>query len=602
MIRSIFGLILAVLISESAWAGDGRIVGNGSDIREMMFRKAKVEAANRVGKVQLNQHLLKIGSQVPKNVAAMLQATDLLEKLAIDILSSPHFYDTKERTHCAWTNDPDPALTPPGLNTIRISLPTCGPFLEQEGRTYAIRTLMHESVHHLLRDQSFRNRLGVVFLGEPYEQYEQEEIYCDQVAELIMDSFERVVEAGTPHWSDISVDHQLDERGFHTALWTGRTGDARSSERLLIWGGCRETPNALYGCATYFNDGALYDPEHDKWDMISKVGAPEGRIEHASAWSEDRGLIEQRHKLFVWGGCADGDGCTRYLDSGGVLDPATRLWTPTTAAGEAPSARSNHTAVWSGHEYLVWGGSFGAHTPGQKAIAHNDGAAYDPVRQTWRQIPAAPIAGRSFHTAIWTGETGNRVTANKMLVWGGCDVEEYIYCKEHYNDGALYDPKTREWTPLTTTGANPTARRLHASVHIAEHNALVVWGGQRASRYLGDGAILDLGTLSWQPMKMPGPAKRARHSMVWTGDHLIVFGGETSVHEYAEDIGVFTFPEAGRSSGRWDSPGLDAMPLKVKNHGAAWTPFGMMIWGGQTDRRAFENIGAIFDPGEMLEN
>ena len=145
----------------------------------------------------------------------------------------------------------------------------------------------------------------------------------------------------------------------------------------------------------------------------------------------------------------------------------------------------------------------------------------------------------------------------------------------------------------------PSARRLHGSLHIPEHNVLVVWGGQRRSRQLNDGAYLDLKDLSWQAMKQPAPERRSRHTLVWTGDHVIVFGGETGNNTYAEDIGVFSFPNGANGPGKWESLSADMIPLKVINHTAVWTPYGMMVWGGQTDRRAFANIGAMFRPGDL---
>src|SRR5438477_580679 len=41
--------------------------------------------------------------------------------------------------------------------------------------------------------------------------------------------------------------------------------------------------------------------------------------------------------------------------TGGRYDPGTDSWTATTTI-EAPSARSYHTAVWTGSEMIVWGG------------------------------------------------------------------------------------------------------------------------------------------------------------------------------------------------------------------------------------------------------
>jgi len=76
-------------------------------------------------------------------------------------------------------------------------------------------------------------------------------------------------------------------------------------------------------------------------------------------------------------------------------------WTATSTTN-APSARANHTAVWTDSEMIVWGG-FGP---------LNTGGRYSPITDTWAvtSTPNAPDA-REFHTAVWTG--------NEMIVWGG---------------------------------------------------------------------------------------------------------------------------------------------------------------------------------------
>jgi hypothetical protein len=41
----------------------------------------------------------------------------------------------------------------------------------------------------------------------------------------------------------------------------------------------------------------------------------------------------------------------------------------------------------------------------------SDGAAYDPARNRWRKLPRAPIKPRFEHSAIWTG--------TEVIVFGG---------------------------------------------------------------------------------------------------------------------------------------------------------------------------------------
>src|SRR5437773_5961083 len=74
---------------------------------------------------------------------------------------------------------------------------------------------------------------------------------------------------------------------------------------------------------------------------------------------------------------------------------------------DAPSGRSGHTAVWTGREMIVWGGS-----PNDGNTVLNTGARYNPATDSWTptSITNAP-AGRYYHTAVWTG--------SEMIVWGG---------------------------------------------------------------------------------------------------------------------------------------------------------------------------------------
>ena len=58
--------------------------------------------------------------------------------------------------------------------------------------------------------------------------------------------------------------------------------------------------------------------------------------------------------MIVWGGYGSG-----YLNDGGRFNPAANSWTAVAATG-APTARDFHTAVWTGSEMIVWGGSVGA--------------------------------------------------------------------------------------------------------------------------------------------------------------------------------------------------------------------------------------------------
>src|SRR5207253_4442205 len=91
--------------------------------------------------------------------------------------------------------------------------------------------------------------------------------------------------------------------------------------------------------------------------------------------------------------------------TGGTDDPGTDRWTATTTTN-APIARTGHTAVWTGSEMIVWGGS------NNNIGSLNTGGRYNPNTDGWiaTSTANAPLA-RNAHVAVWTG--------SEMIVWGG---------------------------------------------------------------------------------------------------------------------------------------------------------------------------------------
>jgi len=170
-----------------------------------------------------------------------------------------------------------------------------------------------------------------------------------------------------PIFSPTSTVGAPSSREEHTAVWTGT--------EMIVWGG--------FDFPTFYDTGDRYDPATDTWTPMTTTGAPSLRQYHTAIWTGT--------EMIVWGG--------RFLDTGGIYDPSTDTWTPTTTIG-APTARNFHTAVWTGTEMLIWGGDT-APGPGGET---DTGGRYDPSTDTWTSITTtgAPSA-RKDHTAVWTG-------------------------------------------------------------------------------------------------------------------------------------------------------------------------------------------------------
>jgi hypothetical protein len=133
--------------------------------------------------------------------------------------------------------------------------------------------------------------------------------------------------------------------------------------------------------------------------------------------------------MLVWGGATNAEltmGVDGPLGDGGAYDPATDAWRPLPTAG-APSARLNHTGVWTGTTMIVWGGTTATAVP-----AFGTGAIYDPATDGWTEVTTVGAPeGRRNHVAVWTG--------TEMIVWGGSTA--VVGVTTNLNDGSRYRPR-----------------------------------------------------------------------------------------------------------------------------------------------------------------
>lgn len=210
--------------------------------------------------------------------------------------------------------------------------------------------------------------------------------------------------------------------------------------------------------------------------------------------------------MIIWGGWNG----IAIENTGHIYNPDVDAWTGTITTTGAPSARYAHSAVWTGAEMIIWGGF-------DDAQLFSNGAAYDPIAGVWAATitTGAPVP-RSGHSAVWTG--------NKMIVWGGWDGTQAL------NNGASYTPASASWDTGTQPIGAPTARYNHTAVWTGME--MIVWGGGGTVVFIAadDGGRLEPIGKTWEdftPAFTP-PSLRWRHTAVWTGRHMIVWGGETA--------------------------------------------------------------------------
>jgi N-acetylneuraminic acid mutarotase len=232
----------------------------------------------------------------------------------------------------------------------------------------------------------------------------------------------------TDSWTATSTSNAPSARNWHTAVWSGT--------EMIVWGG---GPGF-----SVVNTGGRYNPITDTWALTSTANAPDGRGGHTAVWKSG--------EMIVWGGGIRRLPYTRF-NTGGRYDPSTNTWTATSTTN-APSARVGHTAVWTGTEMIVWGGS-----------NDNTGGRYNPSTNSWTATSTtnAPSA-RSGHSGVWTG--------SEMIAWGGFDGSNVV------NTGGRYDSTGDTWSATSTTNA-PGARTGHRAVWSGSE--MIVWGGDDES-------------------------------------------------------------------------------------------------------------------------
>ena len=298
------------------------------------------------------------------------------------------------------------------------------------------------------------------------------------------------------------------------------------------------------------------DCADNTWTATTTVNVPAARHGQTAVWTGS--------EMIIWGGSNfDGD-----QNIGGRYSPSTDSWT-VTAIANAPVARGSHTAVWTGSEMIVWGG---LNSPGGHL---NTGGRYNVATDSWTAtaIANAPVA-RGSHTAVWTG--------SEMIVWGGVNNTFWM------NTGGRYNPATDSWLPTSINA--PSRRWDHTAVWTGSE--MIVWGGTDQTNYLDTGGRYNPTTDSWTPTGLANvPPGRVSHTGVWTGSEMIVWGG---VDNNLNDLNTGGRYRPGTDS--WVPTSQAGAPLPRDSHTAVWTGREMIIWGGHRyPPGIYDNSGGRYD-------
>jgi hypothetical protein len=210
--------------------------------------------------------------------------------------------------------------------------------------------------------------------------------------------------------------------------------------------------------------------------------------------------------------------------------------------------RTGHTVVWTGEEVIVWGGTGGGRT------RNNDGAAFTPGADTWREIAVSPLQPTTYHFATWTaaemlvvsgteaaaydpGADSWRSIAAPPFAVGGTEGAWYatsgVWTGSEYVVSAppdrviAYSPATDAWSSLPPIGLGWTETSLRWAGDTLYAFGIVARTSPDQPGQMLRGATFDGSTWVEIPsldLSSPGVASDARHELVaWVGDRFVAW-------------------------------------------------------------------------------
>ncbi|XP_015786826.1 kelch domain-containing protein 3 [Tetranychus urticae] len=219
-------------------------------------------------------------------------------------------------------------------------------------------------------------------------------------------------------------------------------------------------------------------------------------------------VVAQDNIIYLWGGRRKDITCNKLF----MFDTDKRSWLATEVKGSIPGVRDGHTAcIHDGFMYI-----FGGFEEGRQEFS-DAVFRFELDSCTWTALPELTsnllkkdypscvvinnriyfFGGRSYSCPFYDSNIleldltmmtlstvdvvgfkplGRRshsavVVNNKMIIFGGYnDITD-----EHFNDFAVFDPKTYEWESVIVRGGSPTPRRKHCCV--AVNSYLYIFGG-----------------------------------------------------------------------------------------------------------------------------
>jgi hypothetical protein len=303
----------------------------------------------------------------------------------------------------------------------------------------------------------------------------------------------------------------------------------------------------VYGRHDGSEVAAAYDSAANSW---TKLATPD---EQAPAWGYR--AVWTGKEMLVWSPFGSE-----------ALNPATKTWR------HLKSSLPGGIIVWTGRDAIGWGG-------GCCGDAYSNGAAYNPRTNTFRKLPRGPLAPSQGPIGAWDGR-------ELLLFVSGFDPDGKPY-PARLARAAAYDPATNRWRRIA-----PAPARGGTAVWNGRQLLLVAAGARARQAFAYTPA-----TNRWRRLASL-PATRLGPTAVWTGHHVLLWGGENTHGTSPVRDGVAYDP----GTNRWTA--IPRSPLRPRDGTAVvWTGRSLIVWGGVIGTPAGTSIppkhladGAMFTP------
>ncbi len=389
-------------------------------------------------------------------------------------------------------------------------------------------------------------------------------------------------------------------RNGHQAVWTGKTGDTETSDRMIVWG--RNTSRILRDRGPIFDQNQPFwqggaplppDPLLPSGDTLLLKGSPYGYFapDVVISFAGLAATVVKATAGWVEVILPNNGGSAPLIAKATATNPDGQFDITAKRIRIAPARK--HQMNFAPMRDNVFG--FGGFNIG--AYYQVTGSASYEGKWTEITLQSAPPARTGF-SLIWTGKVA--------ILWGGYDDRGQ---PNFLNDGYLYDPKTDRWTAISATDA-PTGRTGHIALWTSER--MLIWGGNDNTKALPDGGLYNPATDTWWKIDLSSFFEGRTHAsaVLWTGTKSIVWGGldsplvagatteptplnngatfEVLILPNEEKVNINSFGGANRPAARYD-------------HSAVWTGRHMVIWGGMLDASpdtplGSTNTASAYDP------